>query len=376
MPYRVLHTECSGGWAGQERRVLLECEEMRKRGHTLVLACEMNSPLAREARKRGFDVHELHYRRGCDFASIRRVRRLIGQERVDLVNTHSSKDAWVGGLAALGTRARVVRTRHLSIPVKPNARNRLLYARLTHRIVTTGAALRDQLVTENGFAPERIVSVPTGVDLSVFDPCTVTPAPLREQYGLPANAMLTGVVAMLRAMKGHAVLIDAMPRIIAQFPSVYFLFFGEAPPESPLPRQYAERAAELGVIDRIVFAGYRDDVPSVLAALDCVVLPSTRDEGVPQSMTQALAMRRPVVATDVGATGEVVRNEETGLLVPPGDTTALAEAVIRVLRNPGEAAVRAETGRALIEREYSAARMAERMESVYADLLGATGVAT
>ncbi len=355
--------------------MLLECEAMRARGHCLLLACELNTPLALEARKRGFAVHELRYRRAFDFAAVRRVRRLIAQECAEIVNTHSSKDAWVAGLAALGTRAKVVRTRHLSIPVKPNARNRLLYSKLTHRIVTTGEALREQLVRENGFAPERIFSVPTGVDLSAFDPATVNPSTLCADYGLPAESQLIGVVAMLRAMKGHAVLIEAVPRIVTEIPSARFLFFGEAPPESSLPAQWNARASELGVKDHLQFCGYRDDIPNVLAALDCVVLPSTRDEGVPQSMTQALAMQRPVVATDVGATSEVVRNEETGLLVPPNDAQALAEAIVRVLRHSDEADTRARAGRALVELEFSAGRMAERMEAAYAELLGSARVA-
>lgn len=375
MPFRVLHTECSGGWAGQERRVLLECEEMRKRGHTLLLAGEANAPLAIEARNRGFEVHELRYRRGLDLAAIRTVRRLVRDHQIEIINSHSSKDAWVAGLAARGTGARVVRTRHLSIPVKPNARNRLLYTKLTHHLVTTGEALRQQLVRENGFAPDRISSVPTGVDLQRFDPVTVTPASLHADYGLPAEARLIGVLAMLRAMKGHAVLIEALPGILVEHPDVCVLFFGEAPAESPLPAQYARRADELGIAQRLRFCGYRDDVPPVLAALDCVVQPSIRDEGVPQSITQALAMQRPVVATDIGATGEVVRNEETGLLVPPNDVVALADAVNRVLAHPDEAEKRARAGRELIEREYSAARMAERMEAVYAHVLGRVDVA-
>jgi glycosyltransferase involved in cell wall biosynthesis len=126
----------------------------------------------------------------------------------------------------------------------------------------------------------------------------------------------------------------------------------------------------LGIASRVHFLGHREDVPEILAASNVVILPSTQSEGVPQTILQAFALERPVVASDVAGIRQVVRDGETGLLVPPEDPDALAEAIDRLLEAPALGRALGKAGRALVCAEYSVERMADAMEAVYRELLG------
>ncbi len=366
---------------------------MQERGHRVLLACAPDCRLAQQARAWNLPVEGIVFQRSIDWRAILRLRRLMLSERVDVLNTHSSKDSWCGGIAAQLTRGvKVVRTRHVSIPIKNNLPTRWLYTRLTDAIITTGEKLRQQLIRDNGFRAERIVSIPTGVDLQRFDPsqysrlrecsagilpaqcrqdvgATFSRRTVREELGISPDAPLVGTIAMLRRMKGHNVLIDAAARVLQQIPQAKFLIVGDIPSASPVKADLEKQVARLGIGGSVIFAGYREDVPEILAALDCVVLASTRDEGVPQSVAQALAMARPVVATDVGATGELVENGATGILVPPNNAAALAEGILSVLREPEIASQRALLGQQRVRERYSVERMAEQVERLYERLV-------
>ena len=343
---------------------------MQERGHRVLLACAPDCRLAQRAREWNLPVEGIKFQRSIDWRVILRLRRLMLSERVDVLNTHSSKDSWCGGIAArLARGVKVVRTRHVSIPIKNNLPTRLLYTRLTDAIITTGEKLRQQLIQDNGFRAERIVSIATGVDLQRFNPSQYSRRSGREELGLSPDAPLVGTIAMLRRMKGHNVLIDAAAQVLQQIPQAKFLIVGDIPSASPVKANLEEQVARLGIGGSVIFTGYREDVPEILTALDCVVLSSTRDEGVPQSVAQALAMARPVVVTDVGATAELVENGVTGILVPPSNAAALAEGILSVLREPETASQRALSGQQRVRERYSVERMAEQVERLYERLV-------
>ena len=332
----------------------------------MLIACAPDCRLAACARAAGLAVAGIPFRRALDWRAIRSVRRVLRDERVDIVNTHSFIDGWVGAVAAgLVRGVKVIRTRHLANPVSNRPLTRWLYTRLTDALITTGEALRRRLIQENRLAPERIFSIPTAVDLRRFDPAVQPRSGLRREIGIPAQAPLIGTIAMLRRMKGHDVFLDAAAIVRARIPEARFLIVGDIPSASPVKAELRERAARLGIEKDVIFAGYRDDIPEVLTDLDCVVLASTRSEGLPQVIVQALAMGRPVVATDVGATSELIQNKVTGILVAPNDPAALADGIALVVRDPERAAQWAQAGQQRVRDGYSLPHMADRVEQVY-----------
>src|SRR5690349_9434575 len=168
---RVLHTEASLGWGGQEIRILTEARGVARRGHAVTLAAPAESRIYQEASRFGVKAMALPIGRKRLGGALA-LRRFIAAEGFDLVNTHSSTDTWLTALAcrSLASAPPIVRTRHISAPLPANGATRWLYTRATDRIVTTGEKLREQMLRETGVAADRVVSIPTGIDLERFHP--------------------------------------------------------------------------------------------------------------------------------------------------------------------------------------------------------------
>ncbi len=360
----MLHTEASPGWGGQEIRLLSEASAFAKRGFRILIACQPGSHLEREAQRHGLTVRPVAMRGAFDVRACWRLRRLMQTAEVDLVHTHSSIDAWLAGFAAKSLHLPVVRSRHVSIPVK--RRRNFVYNALCDRIISSGEAIREVLIT-GGVDPEKIVAIPAGVDTAQFHP-TVSGAAVRRAFGI--NGPVIGTVAMLRYSKGHRVLLRAIPEILRTEPEAVFLWVGDGVGRAALQQE----VAEAGVQAKVHMAGFREDIPVCLAAMDVVVLPSIKSDGVPQVILQALAMRKPVVASAVGGIPEVIQHQRTGVLVPPNDPQALAEAVVQVLRDPQSAAAWAQAGGQLIDTHYALEYMIDRTAAVYTAVLVEKGL--
>jgi glycosyltransferase involved in cell wall biosynthesis len=327
-PVRILHTESSLGWGGQEIRILTEARGVSRHGHEVVIAAPPEARIYSEASAYGVAVVGLPIARKS-LTGLVSLRRFLASRPFDIVNTHSSTDSWLVAVAgALGSAAPIVRTRHISSPVPRNAATRWLYGRAS-RIVTTGEKLRLQVIEETGADPARVISIPTGIDLPHFAPGDAQAA--RAALGLPATAKIVGIVATLRSWKGHRFLLEALARMARH--DVLLVVVGDGPVREATERQ----AAELGIGDRVRFVGNQRDVAPWLHAFDLFCLPSYANEGVPQALAQAMACALPVVTTPVGSIEEIVADGRTGILVPPSDPVALARALGALLDDPARA---------------------------------------
>ena len=352
---------------------------MRQRGHDVVLACTPGCPIWNAAQVEGVPLEPVTFKRGISWEAVGTILKIIRKYRVQVVNTHSSADGWSGAVAARLARRRGlpvhVRTRHLSNPLKPNKANFLLYSRLTNFTLVTGEALRKSLIEVNGLSGERIMSVPTGVDLEIFDPGRYTREDFRGEIGLQVDEFAWVMVAILRSMKGHLVLVDAAAQVLEKHPRARFVLVGGTTGPTPLPDEIKAKIHALGMDQKFIFTGMREDIARILHGCDAAVLASTRGEGVPQSLAQAQAMGLPVVASDVGAISEIVRDDPaapegaTGYLATPGDATSLARAMLATMVGGDETRARARRGRELIVAEYSLQAMTDKVEAVYNRLL-------
>jgi len=359
---RILHTEASRGWGGQEMRILAELSGMARRGHRLWLAAPAESPIGRAARAVDVPLIPVPFRRpGGALADLLALRRACRTHAIQLVNTHSSWDSWLASAAARLARRGlgVVRTRHLSTPVAATSLSRLLYLRLADHVVTTGEAIREELIRRNGFPPGRISSVVTGIDPAALAQGRPAAA-VRAEWGLPADRPVVGMLSTIRSWKGHLDLLAALA-LLRRSRDVRALIVGDGPSAAVV----RARAGELRLEGAVVFTGQRRDVADLLGAMDVVAQPSYANEGVPQAVLQAMALGRPVVGSALGGIPEVVREGETGLLVPPRDPERLAAALACVLDDPAAAAARAARAAALVRSRYTLEAMLDRMEEVY-----------
>jgi glycosyltransferase involved in cell wall biosynthesis len=357
----ILHTEASLGWGGQERRILVEAMAMRRRGHRPAFVCDPRGELCRRAREQNFPVTPLTFGGRHNLGAWVRLRQLLSAGPVDILNTHSSLDSWVGTLAWRSFRNRplLIRTRHLSTPVKDNRATRWLY-QTPAAIITTGQVTKELLMERLGVPARRIFSIPTGVDLNEFAPQEKSREML-AQLKIPAEAFIFGCVAVLRSWKGHLYLLEALQELIKGGARAFLLLVGEGPYRPVIE----EKIDQLGVQPWVRLAGFRDQVAPWFALMDVFVLASYANEGVPQSLLQALAMARPVVGTTVGGIPEVIVRNDTGLLVPPRDPQALAGAMGRLLADGDWRREMGRRGRQLVVERFSLEQMAAEVEGVY-----------
>ncbi|MEO8134234.1 MAG: glycosyltransferase family 4 protein [Betaproteobacteria bacterium] len=366
---KILHTEASRGWGGQEIRILTEAAGMIARGHVVEVACPPDARIFAEAPRFGVTARPLPIARKNP-GGLMAMRRYLRGNSFDVVNTHSSTDSWLVALASLGWSAPpLVRTRHISAPVADNRATRWLYCRASAHVVTTGGALREQLIRDSGLAPERVTSVPTGIDPARY-PATSSDRRRRARaaLGLPASVPIVGIVATLRSWKGHRYLIEALGDLPDR--ETRLAIVGDGPQRVALEAQ----ARDSGLQERIIFAGNCDDVAPWLHSFDVFALPSYANEGVPQALLQAMFTGLGCVTTDAGAIPEIAMDGTTALIVAREDAGALARALQRLLE---DAPLATALGRAARERmlaRHSLDTMLDRMEAVFAQTQYRAGV--
>ena len=332
-----------------------------------------------------------------DAAVVSAIAELVGERPPHVIHNHMYRAEIVGTRLALAlseaghARPYVVSTVHSS-RVRSAEDRALLRALTPHmdRLIAVSRSIVQKLVREGRApAPERpgprIELIYNGVDLARYndqEACCTLP----EEYGFDAGTALVGVVARLEPEKGHPTLLEAWPRVMEAVPNARLLVIGEGSRRGELETQ----ARELGLLGeecegdacvgtrrarpgaKVIFTGARDDVPAVTAALDVAVLPSYREaQGL--AILEAMALGRPVVATNVGGIPEVIEDGRTGLLVPPHDARALADSIVRLLTDHPLADTIARAGRDLVYDKFCVERMVESVEAIYEE--GAAEVA-
>ena len=370
---------------GPSLHVVLLTAGLRERGYETRLVVGQESPhegnLLDWAHERGVDCEqlavlgrEIHPLR--DARALLAVRRLVRDFRPHVVHTHTAKAGVVGRLAAFsGGVPVIVHTFHGHVlkgyfgPLR-NALFRGLergLARRSSALVAVSEAVKADLV-ELGVAPaERIHVVPLGLELEPL----AGPLPrgeLRAALGLPAGAELVGAVGRLAPIKDLHTFLAAAALVRARRPSACFVLVGDG----ELRAELEARAAAPDLAGAVRFAGWRHDLRPVYGDLDLAVN-SSRNEGTPVALIEALAASRPVVATRVGGTVDVLKGGQHGWLVPPGDPAALAAAVLEALERPDEARARARAGREHVLRQHGLARLLDDLDRLYRGLLAAPG---
>ena len=374
-PARVLHVLSGCTVGGCEQHVLALLTRLNRERFEPWLACfeaepDEATPMMPLFRAAGVRAIDLRARRRTDPAALWRFRQLLRRGEFDIVHAHSFRTElgsvlWgrLQGLAPI-----VVRTVHnvdeFYVSPRYSALSRLS-AHGLHRIVAISDAVAEYLRHEAALPDEKVIRIHYGIDPSPFQPDL--PPPSRRPDGDPLRRPTLGVVARLAPQKGHRVLFDALPAVRSEIPNVYVRLVGHE--ELSTAAELRAYAVERGVADLVTFEGFRADVARVMADMDVFVLPSLW-EGFGLVLLEEMAAGRPVVASAVGPIPEIVVDGVTGLLVPPGDPAALAEATIRLLRDPELAAALGRAGRARVERELRVDTMVERTESLYDELLG------
>ena len=364
---KIIHTEASNGWGGQEIRTFTEAQWFKRRGHEIILAGPGNGQLIQRAKEADIRVFEISFAKNTQFQDFFCFKKFLQTESPDVLATHSSVDSWVGLFA--GTFARVscrLRYRHISAQVSANPLNRFQYKQLCHHILTTGECIRQPLIDRLGVEPQRIDVVATGLVFPRSMPSKEQARQcLAEQLNVPADSQFMGNVAVLRSWKGHSFIIEAFEQVAKAFAKHHLVIVGEGPMRNKIEEQVGQSKFK----DRIHLVGYQKDVWHYFRAFDLALLASTQHEGIPQSGLQSLYAETPLIGTTVGGIPEIIESGKNGLLVEPKNATAIAQAIQTLLNKPQVRAEITVRTRSSMQSIYNIDNMGNRVLAIIQNVL-------
>ncbi len=363
---RTLHLNTERTWRGGEQQTLYLAEGLARRGHVADVCCQPGTEMARRARDAGLDVFEVPMRGELDVRAARRIARVIRERGYDVMHMHTSHAHGIAILVGLFVRGpkRVVH-RRVDFTI---FRNRLKLSRFKYRhgadrYVAISHAIRDVLVGD-GIPGDRISIVPSGIDPARLDRYDAPRGVVRGELGVEPSTPLVACVAHLAWHKGQEFLVGAVPRLRERVPGVKVAIVGEGKHRARIE----EEIARCGVADDVLLTGFRADAPAVIRACDVLAMPSVM-EGLNTTLLDAQCLGVPVVASRVGGIPEAVADGESGVLVPPEDPEALADALADLLLDSDRRQRLGARGRERILGGFTVDHMVDGNVMVYRDLL-------
>ena len=352
----ILYVESSRSWGGQEYRTCLEINWLNAHGHQAWLVCNPFSQVHDKASELGTRLITMSLRSRVEPLCSWRLWRFCRRNKIDVLKAYSSKDHWIC-LPLYYCGIPLSRARCITDPIGSKSRA-FVFKHGCSQIVADASVIKRQLVREHGIDAAKIEVIGSAVDLEKFKPPR-DPTKFRREIGIDDNTPLIGNVGMIRPDKGQLVLVEAARLVLEKRPDARFAIVGQG--TGILKRGINVRNAidQAGLADKIIMVGYRWDTPDVYAACDMVVIASLHTEASPIVLREAFASGRPVIATKVGDIPEILRDRQNGLLVEPGDSQALAAAIIEFICDPKLAAHCAANGLRYASEHFSFDNMME-----------------
>jgi glycosyltransferase involved in cell wall biosynthesis len=367
---KILHTNFHRGWGGQSNRILVVSKGLAERGHEVVLAVPEQSELETRARAAGLEVfNRARFVRGFRPRSQRRdvkaLRALIRGRGFDVIHTHGSQDSWAMAFTLWGFKPRpiVLRTKHNIFPIRDHWPNRRLYGRWTDGVVCISNSILEYCAAKPYLRRENLHLIHSAVDAERFAPDQDARSEIRSELGIQ-DRFVGGIVGRLREEKGHRYLFEALPEIVRAAPDFLLLVVGAG----SLEDEFKAQVRQLGIEKSVLFTGFRPDVPKILSALDLFIMPSI-SEGLGTAALEAAAAARPIVAARVGGIPDILQDDQSGLLVPPRDPSALAKAVLRLHNDRDLASRYAQAAHDHVRANFSEEALVEKTERVYKEWL-------
>jgi glycosyltransferase involved in cell wall biosynthesis len=357
----IMHLDSALSWRGGQQQVLYLVNGLRQRNIISLLACPPGSVLFKEALSQVTSVFPLHIFGEWDILAVKRLRQLIRNLKVNILHCHDSHAHTIGLLATMGMdNCKLVVTRRVDFRIGNNFISKLKYKQRVDKYIAVSAGVKKVLELD-GIDPARITVVHDGIEVNHFL-CRDKATNLYRELGLDPAKPIIGNVAALAPHKDQQNLLHAAKMVLEQFPETQFLIVGAG----ELEKDLKQLAANLNILDNVIFTGFRADVPQILTILDIFAV-SSYLEGLGSSTLEAMAAGLPVVATRTGGIPEIIQNSINGILVPPRDSEALAWAMMELLKDKK---MRQKMGSASLQivKNFSVDKMVEGNLAVYNQL--------
>jgi len=362
----VLHLNTARTWRGGEQQMVYLLRGMRERGLGAAALCQPRSPAAEKSRRAGATVHELPMRGEYDLPAAAAIARLVRRGGFNILHAHTAHAhalAWLARhLFALPCRLVVHRRSEFRPGRGILGLGRLKYLRGVDAYVAVSNQMKDILVRA-GVEPWRVFPVRSVTDPPRFIQARPDPD-LRRKLGIPDDAYVVGNIAYLVPHKDHRNLLDAAALAAREVPGLWVVIVGSG----PLRRRIEAHARSLGLAERVVLTGFREDIPQLIRMFDLFAL-SSSEEGICSTLLDVMASGCPIVATAAAGVREAVLDGETGIVVPTRDPGALAAAIVRMARHPEMARRMARGGRERACRLFTVDALTEKTLAVYRRVL-------
>lgn len=333
--------------------------EFVRRGHKVTLVCRPSLPWAEQARDLGVTVYEHGLHGDINMNAVLRLGLIMLRQRVDLVCTVFEREARLAGMAKRFFPSVSLVQRKVVPRIKNRLQYRASYRYFVDKILASSHSIESYLTRYPWLSPGMVEVVPNGIDLSPFT--SFNPSRhLAHRLGIPKGRVIVGSVADLVPSKGHEMLIETMPKLLLLAPQVHLLLVGDG----CLRKRLERMTDQLGLAERVTFAGFRRDIPDVLRNIDVFVLPS-RSESASLAVLEAMAAARPVVVSDVGGNSELVIHGVNGFLFPLDDPLMMVQHVALLAANPRLRKRMGTEGRRWAEREFTLEKMIGRVERIF-----------
>jgi len=358
----------SPSWGGLEMQTLKISEELLKRGHEVTLFCRPESSLKEKASQFNLSVKPILEKDIYLIRNIYKLKTLFQNEIYDVVHTHLSHDLWsiVPALQLARNNTRLLMSKRMcSSVMKKDIGHRYLYDRID-RILAVSNFIRQNVINTCPINPQRVFTLYNGLDLTMFNPECINKKEVRSELGIDPDAVVIGLVGRITPMKGHVEFLQAARQIHNEIRmKLIFLIVGEASyREKKYEQEIRSLVLKLQIEDKVIFTGFREDVPRMMAGIDILVFPSYK-ESFPNTVLEGMAMKLPLIACNSGAVSEVVLEGETGLLVPPKSANLLAEKLLILLKDQELCHQFGENGRKRVEKHFRFDQFISSLENCY-----------
>ena len=364
-------------FGGGERVFAQIINRLSSEQYNIMVACLPTGTFIEKIKGSEAQIKSFDMRNRFNFRVILQLSSLIKRERVDIVHSQGARADFFARIAAkLASAPNVVST--VPMPVEGfdvHPIRKLIYIifsrfseRFVDRFMVVSDALEKIMIEKHGLEPQKVVKIYNGIETDEYcisdEEIAYRRSSFRKKSDLGENVPVIGVIGRLVWQKGFKYFIEAIPDVLKEFKDARFLLVGEGELEDELKM----KSKKLKLEDKIIFTGFMDDIRDVLASIDIFVIPSLQ-EGLPVVLLEAMAMKKPIVAANIEGIMEILENSVSGLLVPPRDIKALAEAVINLLKHQDKANQMGLAARRVVEERFGVDTMVQQVKKVYEELL-------